>query len=281
MEKEMKMMRRENKADGFGKMTKGVLAILAVVMGIGGSMLISLLFGKQLKAVFPNPYVLEFVMEFISAVLGLALIFVYRKQKALGFSVKGMQEGMICGMALIAIPILAVLGVWFDMKNMQDLQWIQGWEMILLFLQCVLIGLFEEIIFRGIVLELSFEMFGSDTKKQAKRAIAFSAIVFGAIHLVNAIHPEITFRAALMQAISVAGIGLVFGAIYYRSERTLWPCVIYHAIQDASAFVASGTLYGVTQKDAVGSTGMGQAIYSILFAALFFYLMREQNMEEV
>lgn len=280
MEQELKMTKKENRSNGLEKVTKGILALLAVVMGIGGSMLISILFGKQLKAAFPNNFVLEFVMELISALLALVLIFAYRKQKALRFSLNGMKEGMISGMAWIVLPIMAVLSVWFDVKNVQDLQWIQGWEMAFLFLQCVLIGLFEEIIFRGIVLELSFEIFGADTNKSAKRAIAFSAVTFGAIHLVNAIHPEITFMAALMQAISVAGVGLVFGAFYYRSERTLWPCVIFHAIQDASAFVVSGALYGVTQKDAVGSTGMGQALYSILFVAWFFYLMRERQEEE-
>ena len=100
------------------------------------------------------------------------------------------------------------------------------------------------------------------------------------MHLINAIHPEITFKAALMQAISVAGIGLVFGAIYYRSERMLWPCVVYHAIQDASGFAASGTLYGVTQKEAIGSMGIGQILYSLLFLVWFFYLMRDQQEEE-
>lgn len=277
MEKEMRM---ENGTKGSENFKKGALAIWAIVLGFGGSMLLSLLFGKPLMKIFPNSYIFEFVMQLIGSLFALVLIFAYQKQRALRFSATGMKEGMICGMAWIVIPIMAVLGIWFDVKNVQDIQWIQGWEMTFLFLQCALIGLFEELIFRGIVLELFFEMFGSGTNKKARRAIAVSAIVFGAIHLVNAIQPEITFMAALMQAISVTGIGLVFGAIYYRSGRTLWPCVIFHAIQDASAFVVSGALYGVTQEEAIGSTSLGQVIYCVLFVVWFFYLMRDQKEEE-
>lgn len=280
MEKRKSMKKRENGVEGIERIKRGGLAILAIALGIGGGMLISLFFGKQLKAMFPNDYVFEFVTQFILALIGLAILFLFRKQRVLRYSAEGMREGLICGMAWIIVPITAILGLVFDAFNVSGLTWIKGWEMTFLFLQCLLIGLFEECLFRGVVLELSFDAFGAGNGKQARMAIVFGAFLFGALHLINALQPEITLTAAAMQAVSVFGLGLVFGAIFYRSGRSIWPCVILHAIQDASAFVSSGTLYGVTKEEAVGSTNVSQVLYSLLFVVWFFYLTRDRQEEE-
>ena len=280
MEKEFAMEKKENEITGMQKLGKGMLVILAIAFGVGGSILVGLLFGKPVKALFPNRFVQEFVLEALSAVLALVLIFLFQEKKVLKFSAEGMAEGTYCGMAWILFPLIAVGGVIFDLLNETGLQMISGGEITVLFLQCVMIGIFEEFVFRGVAQELAFELFGSENKKQARRAIVLVAFLFGAMHLINALQPEITIQAALMQAISVFGVGLVYGAIFYRSGRCIWPCVIFHALQDASAFVASGVLFGTTQEQAIGNTSLSQAIYSLLFVAWFIYLMRERHEEE-
>ena len=257
--------------------TKGMMILFAVAFGIGCSILIMSLFGKQLRILFPNYFALEFVSQLISVLIGFLMIFLLRKQRVFSVTANGMKEGLACGAPLVVAPILAIANLAIDLRDVPDLQLIRGFEIALLLFQCLLIGLFEEMIFRGIALELSFEIFGTQTKKQAKLAIAFVSFLFGAMHMINAIHPALSVKAAAFQAFSAFGLGLVFGAIYYRSGRSILPCVILHAVQDASAFVASGTLYGVTQEEAIGNTGIGQAVFSILFIAWFFYLMRERE----
>ncbi len=274
------LVKKEIPVTGKEGLVKGALILFAILFGVGGSIVLSFLFGKQLKEMFSNYFVLRFVSESISAILGLLLVFAFRKQKVLKASSKGMKEGLICGAAWVLLPILVLANMTMDLRDMPDLQFVRGWEILLLLLQCVLIGFYEECIFRGIALELSFELFGAETKKQAKRAIFVVASLFGATHLINAFHSEITLTAAIMQAISAMGLGLVFGAIFYRSERNIWPCVIFHAIQDASAFIMSGALYGVSQESAIGKTNVSQVLYSLLFVAWFFYLMREQTDEK-
>ena len=100
------------------------------------------------------------------------------------------------------------------------------------------------------------------------------------MHLTNAISPQISLKAAAMQAISVFWMGLVFGAICYRSGRTIWASVLIHAILDFSAFVASGILFGITQEEAIGATGRGEAITSVIYVIWFLYLMRSHRDEE-
>ena len=253
--------------------------ILAIGLGIGSGLAVSLLFGDRLNNMIPNYWILQLVNELITTVIGTVLICIYRKTRVLRSSAENMKEGLICGAAWIIIPVLAVLNLLTDLRDIPDAQLIKWWEITALVLQCILIGFFEEGVFRGIATELSFELFGDDNKKNTRLSIAFASFLFGAVHLINALHPEISIKAAAMQAVSAFAIGLTFGAIYYRSGRTIWPCVIFHAIQDLSAFVIKGSLFGVTQEDAIGDTGIGQVIYSVLFVVWFLYLTREQESE--
>ena len=270
----------EKKSAGYEKLIKGLLVVSAIALGLGSIFIVSYLFGDGLKAVFSNYWVLRFVHQLIEAIIGLALIFIYRKQKALRCSAEGLKEGLICGAAWLTMLLIALADLFLNQMTDSGLKFISWWEIALLILQCALIGLFEEGVFRGIATELSFELFGTDTKKNAKLAIAFTSFLFGAVHLVNALQPEVSLKAAALQGFAAFGCGLVYGAIYYRSDRSIWPCVIFHAIQDFAAFIASGALRGVTQEEAIGNTGITQAVSSILFIIWFCYLMREQPERE-
>ena len=270
----------EKKSAGAEKLIKALLVVSAVVLGLGSIWVISYLFGNGLKAIFNNYWVLRFVHQLIQALVCLAFIFIYRKQKVLKCSAEGMKEGLICGAAWMIMLLIALADLFLIQMTEPGLHFIRWWEIALLILQCVLIGLFEEGVFRGIATELSFDLFGTDTKKNAKLAIAFTSFLFGVVHLVNAFQPEVSLKAAALQGFAAFGSGLVYGAIYYRSKRSIWPCVIFHAIQDFAAFIASGALHGVTQEEAIGSTGPIQAVTSILFVIWFFYLLREQPDQE-
>ncbi|MBR6256007.1 MAG: CPBP family intramembrane metalloprotease [Lachnospiraceae bacterium] len=270
-----------NKSTVSEKLIKVLCVILAIVLGLGSVLIISRLFGGSLKAVFPNYWARQFVDQLIMAIIGLALIFIFRKQKVLKFTAEGMKEGLICGAAWTVMLLLAVANLFLNQMSEPGLHLISWWEISFLVLQCLLIGLFEEGVFRGVATELSLELFGDEKKSNARLAIAFTSFLFGAVHLINAFQPEVSLKAASMQGIAAFGGGLVYGAIFYRSQRCIWPCVIWHALQDLAAFTAGGSLFGVTQEEAIGNTGFGQAALSILFIIWFFYLMREQETETV
>ena len=274
MEKDMK-----NKITGT-KIRAFVFIILTVLIGIGSTMVISRLFGEGLKALFPDYYALQFVYQAISVAVGLILVFVFHKKSALKIRAEGMKEGLICGLPWIVMILLTVVHFISSLKDHVSDNMISPWQILLFMAQCILIGVSEELIFRGSATELAFDIFGADTLKSAKLSIAFTSFIFGAMHLVNAINPEISFFAAAMQAVSAFCVGLVFGALYYRSGRSIWPSVVYHALQDACAFIISGALYGVSQEESIGGIGIGQILPSILFLIWFFYLMRDRSREE-
>lgn len=92
-----------------------------------------------------------------------------------------------------------------------------------LLLGVVLVGpICEEIIFRGIILE------GLLNKYDTQKAIIFSALIFGGIHLIP------------IQVINAFFIGLVLAWIYVKT-RSLWTVIIIHILHNGIAVLGGDT----------------------------------------
>lgn len=125
----------------------------------------------------------------------------------------------------------------------------------------VMAPLFEETIFRGVLLESVRARYG------AVAALLIPAVMFGVIH----IHPALVLNATVM--------GLVLGFIYLRSD-SLWSTIILHAINNGIAYllllcgvqnlqlnelIASPTLYTVVYIVALVVFGAsGYMVYRVL-----------------
>lgn len=117
--------------------------------------------------------------------------------------------------------------------------------MILFVSEMILVGIAEEGLFRGILQNTLQDYFGDDSMKG----------VYGAI---------------ILQ-------GILYGAIYYRSNRNIWICIFIHAFQDMSVLLANGILGGTTEKAVIGSGGAGTVIGVILFVMVDMYVLRKDQ----
>jgi membrane protease YdiL (CAAX protease family) len=97
----------------------------------------------------------------------------------------------------------------------------------------------EELIFRGVLFRIVEEMAGT------WGALIVSALIFGALHLVN---PDATVWGALAIAIEA---GLMFGAAY-AATRTLWLPIGMHLGWN----FAEGGIFGVTVSGSHGTPGL-------------------------
>ena len=96
-----------------------------------------------------------------------------------------------------------------------------GIDMIYLFIGGVIVGpICEEIIFRGIIEEGFLQTYGPN------KAILFSAMIFGGIHLVP------------LQVLSAFLAGILLGWIYWKT-RSLWIVIILHIVNNYIAFTFS------------------------------------------
>lgn len=111
-----------------------------------------------------------------------------------------------------------------------------GADLIVLFaLQCICVGMFEEITFRGILLPLLMESSGGESGKWI--AVLVSSALFGLTHFFN-LFSGASVGAVVLQAGYSFLIGAMFCVIMFCTGK-LWACAGLHAL-----FNFGGTLSG-------------------------------------
>ena len=101
------------------------------------------------------------------------------------------------------------------------------------------VGLFEEVLMRGIVLNTLLNKKGAE-RKDVLKACWISSALFGAMHLAN-ILAQAGFIETIGQVIYAAFMGMYFAAVYIRS-KSLWAPIILHAAFDLPQFIMSAML---------------------------------------
>ncbi len=95
--------------------------------------------------------------------------------------------------------------------------------------ECLAIGLFEELAFRGVIF-LMFAEKRHTTRKGLFWSLILTSAVFGAVHLVN-----ILMGAGIGATILQIGYSFLIGAmcaVVLLKTRNIWICVLLHAIYD-------------------------------------------------
>ncbi|WP_017414923.1 CPBP family intramembrane glutamic endopeptidase [Clostridium tunisiense] len=117
--------------------------------------------------------------------------------------------------------------------------------------------IFEEVISRGIILELFLKRYNDFA------AIVLSAFIFGLIHM------------NIPQFINAFLVGLILGYIYLRT-RSLALCILGHFINNFIVATMS-----IIRPDYVSKFNLAQLIFGIIFIALATYIIREQKNKEL
>jgi uncharacterized protein len=156
-------------------------------------------------------------------------------------AVRELGLGLALGALLFSATLgfLAALGVYQVTGN-------NGWQAMLAILPaCILSGVFEEVLIRGIIFRILEQWLGSWV------ALGISAVIFGALHLLN---PGSTLLNAA--AISIEA-GIVLAAAYMLTRR-LWLCIGTHIAWNFtqggifSVAVSGGKSKGLLQSSMVG-----------------------------
>lgn len=102
----------------------------------------------------------------------------------------------------------------------------EWWMVVLLLLECMCVGFFEECAFRGVIF-LGVLKRNPKSKAWAFASIAFSSVIFGLVHLINLF--ESSPIAVLMQIGYSALIGAMCAVILMKSAN-IWLCVVVHGL---------------------------------------------------
>ncbi len=157
------------------------------------------------------------------AVLSLVLFLFLRRNDLMAYAgLCPVTAGKYLGFAPLAV--LSTVNLW----NGIHLQ-AAPVEMVLYMLSMVLVGFLEEVIFRGL-------LFQSLRPEGESKAIVISSLTFGVGHIINLLLGAPLFET-LLQLIYASAIGFCFTAVFLRSG-SLWPCILVHAVTNATSILA-------------------------------------------
>lgn len=105
---------------------------------------------------------------------------------------------------------------------------------LIVIVEQILIGVFEEFLFRGLILNILLEKMQKDSFKNKMAAIVISAVLFGLVHLLNLFSMPQLVNATIGQVVYAFFIGIFLGALYLRTHN-IWVVVFYHAIYDMAS----------------------------------------------
>lgn len=208
------------------------------------------------------------------------LFFILKKLKLLGILKEkgnGFWYGIKVGAFIVCLGIFSIVD---DLPQNISQGQIQPFIYIVAFcLDMLFVGITEEIVFRGIIQNKIYECFDMKTRKGIYMAIICSGLIFGSCHILNSMS-GISFRAALMQATGVSGMGIYFSAIYYRSNN-IYSMIALHAFNDFANLTASG-IWGIGDLSTVVENYNIYALVGFAFyLALSLFLLRKSKLNQL
>ena len=134
-----------------------------------------------------------------------------------------------------AIPML-VFSVGKLICNFIGLEGIIPGNFINIIIFCIFIGFAEEFLCRGWLQNEFVERFG-DSKKGVIKSIICSSVIFGAMHLVNALTTSQGLLLTVFQVINAMSLGFYLGIIYYKTKN-IWSVIFLHAFYDFALLIS-------------------------------------------
>lgn len=228
-----------------------------------------------------NDYLDLLISYLIMIILLISYLYFTKKLKLIKFEKKNFFKGLLIGLPLIIISIINFINTYSSTIK-------EGYEFlptikIVIFIMAILIGtgFTEEMLFRGIILNELFDVYGRDTKKNVIVSIIISSVLFGSIHLLNSFITD--FNTAFYQSLQVIGMGLVYAAIYSRC-RSIFSVMFIHGFLDVCNNVKSG-LFGLEKMLVSIDTSHGKGLVAVImfyciYIPIFLYLMRNKKSNE-
>jgi len=206
-----------------------------------------------------DSYTLQLIAEIGVAIYAIGMLFLMGYQQSLKKTGVGFLRGFYIGGFMVGYCVyVAVAQLFLQSVSGSDGVRSAGGIMIYI-LTMFLVGMNEEVIMRGIVLNLFADRF-SNTRRGVLAAIILSSVIFGAAHIPNVLS-GVPLSSALIQALQATLLGVLFAAIYLRSGN-LWICIIIHALVDFGGLMASG-IFGNGDMTVIPSEREGENIATV------------------
>ena len=149
---------------------------------------------------------------------------------------------------------------------------------ILLFaLSMLMVGLTEELLFRGLITRILYEKYGK-TSIGLWFTVLFSSLLFGMIHLTNA--AAMPLGGVLIQMVGALVLGICLSAIFLRSGN-LWTVALLHGFMDFAALSSSGLFGSDSLADTVGGYNVENLLGALIYGIIALFLLRPSQIRRL
>ncbi len=197
------------------------------------------------------------ISEAILASLVLIVLLLFKNSYVFTQEKQHFRTGLFYGLFHIIFSIACILLFGVLMGSFKSAHTIFN-----LAIACLLVGVCEEFLCRGWLLNEFLERFGH-SKKGVWYSIIISGLIFGLMHIGN-ISGGQDIIATVIQIISAAATGIVFGVIYYKTKN-IWSVVFLHGLWDFSVFLPELIPLESMTESSMDLTTIGM-VFTILMA---------------
>ena len=212
----------------------------------------------------------EQLVSYLNAVIeqvGISLLLIWGikrrgKLAAYGYQLKVEKVGCCW---LLGLYILSDI-IAFMMSG-KAIDWNRKLVVLMLILTYLSTGLFEETLFRGIMLRTMLSKWGS-TKAGYYRAIFLSSFLFGSVHFIHFILGHASLAATLAQVGYASMLGVYFCGCVLR-QKNIYPAMVLHGLVDIVGSLKEVTIGGGINKGYINMTVVEASVCVIIVLPLF------------
>ena len=224
-------------------------------------------------------YLGQLIVDFIGTGVSILAIWLLKMGSIFKEKRYGLGKGFVIGLYFIVVGMFSLIVTTISTIAQGKNEMNPIWKILVFTITMFLIGAAEELMFRGVVANLLFVKFGKN-RQGVWFSVLLTGIIFGAVHLFNAISPEVSFYSALIQGIVAGIMGMVFTAVYYRC-RNIWVVIILHAFIDFAGLFTSG-VFGTNTLDGTIGTYSAANLFALLpYSIVLLVLLRKKKVDEI
>lgn len=250
------------------------ICVLIAAMYMAATYAVAWIYKGIVRVDLPGQYTTDMIKEGLDAIVSIGVLYLVGygyvlKQKGVGL-LRGLYVSAFLSGYLIAGMTTNIIEYSANPPGEVN----SMGEIVIFTVTMLFIGVAEEVLMRGCILNLLLERF-SQTSRGIWGAVLIESGIFGALHMMN-VFAGVKPEAAFWQSVNAFLIGLVFSAIYIRCKN-LWFSIILHAAYDFTALMVSG-IWGIgTQVDQINSASGVNWVMCLLLTAVTIILLKKKK----
>ena len=225
------------------------------------------------RAVYYGRYGLELIGEISAVILIVAIIFLFKQQYVFTEKKEKFFKSLLVGLPFVLFATVMLI------FNATGLKSFNVYNFISLLFLTLFVGVYEELLCRG-WLQNAFVRTHNTSRGKVILSIILSSLVFGAMHITNALSGQSLFET-LMQVLQATAMGFFLGAVYYRT-RNIYGVMFMHFYWDLAVMIGEmnqlrDCTNGVVTNDILTFSVLTSLLFSVVYTCVGLYVLRKEK----